>query len=261
MREQVNLVRHTGGRTETETDASHAIVSIRRLAYVIQKARALIQFSSGSGKKPVRAGGPPFIYLLKSIPSITRAMTTVSKHLPSLVTRLSELGYATPTLLHQSIRWGDSDILKHVNNVHYVKFFESSRMQFIEHVADNLQDTSKKQDLIQGVGIGIILAEIRVKYRRPVTYPDSLLIGVKLSEELKTGTDRFTLQAAAYSLKSWEAYQAKKQQSAHETREPGPVCVADQLCVTYDYDPSVLSKAPMPEDLRLAMQKATAVDN
>lgn len=37
--------------------------------------------------------------------------------------------------------------------------------------------------------------------------------------------------------------------SKGQPRIPGPVCTADQLCVSYDYNK--LSKAPLPEDLRL----------
>lgn len=80
---------------------------------------------------------------------------------------------------------------------------------------------------------------------------------MKLAQPIAPGSDRFTLQGAAYSLKAWEAYQEQLQQqstspsSSKAPREPGPACTADQLCVTYNYDPDVLSKAPIPEDLRV----------
>lgn len=83
------------------------------------------------------------------------------------------------------------------------------------------------------------------------SYPDTLLIASKLSEPLQSGADRFTLHAAAYSLNSWEAYQRKLEESHGDydkVREPGPVCTADQLCVSYDY--TKLAKAPLPDDLR-----------
>lgn len=94
---------------------------------------------------------------------------TIPASAASLATRLQALGYATSTLQLQRIVWGDSDIFHHVNNVHFVRFFESSRMRFVEHVADRLGDEKRKADLIQGRGVSIILAGIDVKYRRPVT--------------------------------------------------------------------------------------------
>lgn len=66
------------------------------------------------------------------------------------------------------------------------------------------------------------------------------------------GAHQFTLHGAAYSLKAWETYQAKVDQGEKDARQPGPACVADQLCVTYDYD--VLRKAAVPEDLRLVSE-------
>lgn len=94
-------------------------------------------------------------------------------------------------------------------------------------------------------------------------YPDTLVIGSQVLQPVEQGADRFVLQSSAYSLKAWEEYQrkvnalaAKVQQdvdradtSEGQPRIPGPVCTADQLCVSYDYDK--LSKAPLPEDLRL----------
>lgn len=103
-------------------------------------------------------------------PLYNTKMTTLPKSLSTLAARLStHHGYSPLTLLHQPIRWGDSDIFQHVNNVHYVRFFESSRMQFMERVADSLGDEQRKLDLIRGRGVGVILAGIDVRYRRPVT--------------------------------------------------------------------------------------------
>ena len=96
-------------------------------------------------------------------------MVTLPASLASLTSRLSSEGFSSKTLLLQTINWGHSDIFQHVNNVHYVRFFESSRMAWVENVADRLGDEKRKMDLIRGRGVGVILAGINVTYRRPVT--------------------------------------------------------------------------------------------
>lgn len=159
-----------------------------------------------------------------------------------MASRMAEMGYDAETLWPQKINWGSHDAFNHVNNVHFVRYFESQRMVFAESIARDLGEQRQKE-ILTGKGVSFILAGINVKYRRPVTYPDTLLIGTKADSPLKEGTDRFTLSSAAYSVKAWEAHQSQP-----GSREPGPVCVADALCVTYDYD--TLAKCAMPEDMR-----------
>lgn len=68
----------------------------------------------------------------------------------------------------QPIIWGDQDSFLHVNNVRFVRFFESARMAWAEQVAGQLGDEKRKWDLIKGRGVSFILGGIDVKYRRPV---------------------------------------------------------------------------------------------
>ncbi|CAO1615462.1 unnamed protein product [Parajaminaea phylloscopi] len=161
---------------------------------------------------------------------------------------------STPSLFVQPVIWGDHDTFQHLNNVRYVRFFESARMSFAEGVAKDLPEPLRS-DILTGKGSSFILAGIDVKFRRPVTYPDTLVIASKILEPLEEGADRFTLHAAAYSLKAWEAYRQKVEAAGENTsrpvREPGPVCTADQLCVSYDY--KKLSKAPLSDALRKAL--------
>ncbi|PWN21772.1 hypothetical protein BCV69DRAFT_297983 [Microstroma glucosiphilum] len=182
--------------------------------------------------------------LLKRYTRSFSALQGPSPSLRALASRLEEMGYDAETLYPQTIVWGSHDAFNHVNNVHFVRYFESQRMVFAESIARDLGEERQKE-IVTGKGVSFILAGINIKYRRPVTYPDTLLIGTKADCPLQEGTDRFTLSSAAYSLKAWEAHQSQS-----GSREPGPVCVADALCVTYDYDK--LAKCAMPKDMRKA---------
>ncbi len=94
-----------------------------------------------------------------------------------------------PAISEIPVAWGDMDAFKHVNNVNYIKYFESSRIKYFELI-DYLS-------LIE-LGIGPILASISCKYKAPVTYPDTLLVGCKVS---KLSEDRFINKYIIYSKK------------------------------------------------------------
>ncbi|PWN37845.1 uncharacterized protein FA14DRAFT_159699 [Meira miltonrushii] len=145
-----------------------------------------------------------------------------------------KMGFHGPSLWIQNICWGDHDQFQHVNNVHYVRFLESNRMLFADKLAEKLEPARRK-DIVTGKGESFILQSIAVRYRRPVVYPDTLLIGKK--PVLPLGTDRFTLQASIYSL-----------------AQKAVVATAEEVCVSYDY--RSLSKAPIADDFRKVLEEA-----
>ncbi|KAK4046248.1 hypothetical protein OIV83_006227 [Microbotryomycetes sp. JL201] len=144
--------------------------------------------------------------------------------------------YDRSSLIEQEIRWGNTDAFQHVNNVRTFEFFESGRINFIQSLLPDLPEGSE-QSLVQGkpggqVG-GVILSDIHARYKRPVTFPDTLLVGHKV---LSISKDRFTLDCVCWSL---------KQQKIVTTGEAVMVC--------YDY--GKLRRMDMPEILRAALEK------
>jgi len=82
----------------------------------------------------------------------------------------------------------------------------------------------KAEAMVKGKGISLILKSIEVRFRRPVTYPDTLLVGyrpklpnhaVPANEDPST----FTVTAAAYSL-----------------TQRAVVATSNEALVWYDYD-------------------------
>ncbi|RDB18563.1 hypothetical protein Hypma_000240 [Hypsizygus marmoreus] len=88
--------------------------------------------------------------------------------------KLMEAGFDPASFWEQRIVWGDQDSFQHVNNVRYVRFFESSRIQWMVSLGQELDGPEKAQDMIKGKGISLILKSIEVQFRRPVTYPDTV---------------------------------------------------------------------------------------
>ncbi|MFT6113860.1 MAG: acyl-CoA thioester hydrolase [Oleispira sp.] len=63
------------------------------------------------------------------------------------------------------------DSFKHINNVHYFRYFESARTKYVEEL--------KILDFMNDYAKGPILSETSAKFLAPVAYPDTLSIGIR----------------------------------------------------------------------------------
>lgn len=95
-----------------------------------------------------------------------------------------------PVITQINVAWGEMDALQHVNNVVYFRYFETARIEYFAQIR-LMEEMSKSQ-------IGPVLSETQCRYRIPVTFPDTLLIGSRVSE---VGEDRFTMEYQVVSKK------------------------------------------------------------
>ena len=82
---------------------------------------------------------------------------------------MSPLPTAERRLLHShrlQVRWGDMDALGHVNNAEYLRYFEQSRIVWLEGIGYALASE----------GTGPILAKVSVTYLKPIVYPTEMEI-------------------------------------------------------------------------------------
>lgn len=89
----------------------------------------------------------------------------------------------SPRLLHSlrlSVRWGDMDALGHVNNAEYLRYFEQSRIEWLESLG---YATS-------GEGCGPILAKASVTFLKPIVYPSQVEVRLFAA---RVGNTSFTL--------------------------------------------------------------------
>ena len=122
-----------------------------------------------------------------------------------------------PVRISVPVAWGEMDAMGHVNNVVYLRYFESVRMVYLERIGLMAH--------MQEHGIGPILAETRCRFRIPLEYPDEVEVGARVA---RLETDRFLMNYAVVS------------------RGHGKLAAdGDGLIVTYDYDAG--RKAPVPE--------------
>ncbi len=66
------------------------------------------------------------------------------------------------------IRWGDMDALGHVNNAHYFRYFEETRIQWLKGVPG-----------LWGSGRGFVVAHAACTYKKPVVYPATLRLDLR----------------------------------------------------------------------------------
>jgi acyl-CoA thioester hydrolase len=129
-----------------------------------------------------------------------------------------------------NVQWGEMDAFQHVNNVSYIRYFESARIKYFYDIDEG--------DALSGKGIGVILAEISCKYKAPVTFPDTLSIGVRIIPESIT-EHSFDMHHVVYS---------------HKLKRITTEGIARTVC--YDYDNN--RKASIPPYLK---EKVLAFEN
>lgn len=82
-----------------------------------------------------------------------------------------------PIIYEQKVVWGDMDAFGHVNNVIYYRYIESARIYYFDQLD------------ILAENINTVVASNQCSYIRPVVYPDTLKIGVRI-EELRNSAFR-----------------------------------------------------------------------
>ncbi len=73
----------------------------------------------------------------------------------------------------QQVAWGEMDAFGHVNNVTYVRYFESARADYFS--AESLWDSPLKPDRF-----GPVLTHLNMDYRKQVVFPATLEITLEV---------------------------------------------------------------------------------
>src|SRR4051794_18164126 len=100
---------------------------------------------------------------------------------------------AYPVVVELPVFWGDMDYFRHVNNIIYFRYFESARIEYLERIGF-------RQEMENG-GIGPILHSTQARFRRPIEWPDTVIVGARTTG---VGDDRFTQEYRLISRASGE---------------------------------------------------------
>ncbi|KAI8624368.1 thioesterase-like superfamily-domain-containing protein [Xylariaceae sp. FL1651] len=89
----------------------------------------------------------------------------------------------------QQVVWGEMDSFGHVNNANYIRYAESSRVNWILHFgAQDPKHRREWAELMKPVSVGLIMKAITAEYKFPMTYPDTISAYHKL-RSCPTSTD------------------------------------------------------------------------
>lgn len=105
----------------------------------------------------------------------------------ALIEKYPEIGQS-PLTMEVPLLWGDMDSAKHVNNLIYLKWAETSRILVFDKMMDTSFDGKE----------GPILGWQDCKYIFPMTFPDTALITCHVTEIKE---DRFMMTSKIFSLK------------------------------------------------------------
>lgn len=132
---------------------------------------------------------------------------------------------ACAIIIERPITWGAMDAYQHVNNTIYFRYFEDVRIAYFEAAAllPQAEETS----------VGPILAETWCRFKAPLTYPDTVRIGARITE---IGADRFAMEYVVASQ-----------------RLDRVAAVGGGVVVSYDYRAG--KKAPLPPAWRQVLAR------
>ena len=85
----------------------------------------------------------------------------------------SDLLSGYPVVTSIPILWGDEDSFAHVNNVVYLRWCETSRVEYMRRIAIWPEPPPR--------GIGPIMAGVTCDYKLALTYPDTVDIGTRVA--------------------------------------------------------------------------------
>jgi acyl-CoA thioester hydrolase len=122
-----------------------------------------------------------------------------------------------PVVITVPVLWGDQDAFGHVNNIIYLRWCETARIDYLRRVG--------LWEMLKAEGVGPIVASIGCDFRKPVEYPDEMRIGARVT---KIGNSSFVMVHSVWS------------------RAVGLAADATSTLVVYDYKSGKAVRAPDP---------------
>ena len=130
-----------------------------------------------------------------------------------------------PLVVELPVQWGDVDAYGHVNNLAYLRWFETARAEYAMRVGVSV--TPERE------GVGAALAAISCKFLRQMSFPGTVVAGVRVT---RMSIGSITLECRIID---------------GQTGVP----VAQGGCDAVIYDYAADKPVPIPEHIRAAVEK------
>lgn len=135
-------------------------------------------------------------------------------------TTVSALLEGFPIVKTIDVAWGEMDAFRHVNNTVFFRYFETARIAYLVRVGFERGP--------EAGAIGSILARTECRFRRPLTFPDTVDVGARATD---VGIDRFTMEYRIVSRRLGEV-----------------AATGSGVVVSFDYARG--EKTPIPDEVR-----------
>ena len=94
------------------------------------------------------------------------------------------------------VQWGEMDAFNHVNNVVYIRWCETARIELFRNIWGNKGINMK--EILEGSGVGPILANFNINYKIPISYPDNVIIQTRVAH---IGNSSFNVEHQVFTEK------------------------------------------------------------
>jgi acyl-CoA thioester hydrolase len=135
--------------------------------------------------------------------------------------------YFTPT----PTRWGDCDMLGHINNVEYLRYYESARLDYFQQVLGISTGLEP--------GDSLILADIRVTFLSQIHHPCALEVGTRIC---RLGNSSFEVESGVFV-----------------PGEERPSSISSATSVWFDYEQN--RSLPIPAAMRQTIQQFEGIES
>lgn len=82
-----------------------------------------------------------------------------------------------PFTHRERVRFGDLDAMRHLNNVVFLRYFETARIAYLRELAPGHDPASP-----EGSGFGLIFAECHIAYRAPAYFDQAVDVTCSVGE-------------------------------------------------------------------------------
>lgn len=82
-----------------------------------------------------------------------------------------------PFIHRERVRFGDLDAMRHLNNVVFLRYFETARIAYMRALAPEHDPSHPEAD-----AFGLIFAECHISYRSPVHFDEEVAVTCEVGE-------------------------------------------------------------------------------
>jgi acyl-CoA thioester hydrolase len=83
-----------------------------------------------------------------------------------------------PGFVHRErVRFGDLDAMRHLNNVVFLRYFETARIAYLRELVPWHEPSNP-----EGEGFGLIFAECHINYRSPVHFDEEVAVRCSIGD-------------------------------------------------------------------------------